>query len=154
MDAASLVREQKRQLAAKVASRRRTAPRRKPGEDAKAAARGERLRRLAEIRAALHMETGGICVICGLPLMFVTMHAHHMKGGEERRLDERVETMAPVHGKCHDIVHGKDGADPLPALRLLLAWCRDTFRLDAASALEKRIAKVNEARRPTEEARR
>jgi hypothetical protein len=130
-------------------SRDRSRPKRGAGrtKEEKRAAKEERLERLAAIRVTLWSETAGLCAACDRPLPFVKMHAHHLCGGPERQIEERLETLAPVHGKCHDNAHGKHGADPLPTLNALLAWCGKTGRTLAAAALRKRIAKVEESRR-------
>lgn len=138
---------EERKRSDKRKARARTAPKRAEGKAKKATTKGERLERLRAIRLALHKESGGRCVICGGPVHVAVMHAHHLIGGSSRRSEERQETMAPTHGRCHDVAHGKDGADPLPALRSLLAWCAVTDREVAAAALVRRIAKVEEARR-------
>lgn len=109
-----------------------------------------RLDRLAEIRVALHAETGGRCVVCGMGLPFVRMHAHHILSGPERRPEERQDTMAPLHEKCHDWIHGKDARlDQRDALVCLLAWCEVTGRKEAAASTVHRIAKIDEARAPS-----
>jgi hypothetical protein len=103
--------------------------------------------RLAEIRVALHMETGGTCVVCTFGLPFVRMHAHHILSGPERQAEERQDTMAPVHEKCHDWLHGKDAKlDQLDALQALLGWCVRTGREQAAESTQRRIEKIHEAR--------
>jgi hypothetical protein len=121
------------------------------GPDRKAEKRAEdaeRLERLAEIRVELHRETGGMCVVCDFGLPFARMHAHHILSGPERQLEERQDTMAPVHERCHDWLHGKDARlDQREALVALLAWCDLTGRTMAAASTVRRIAKIDEARR-------
>lgn len=114
--------------------------------DEKAAAK-ERLERLATIRVELHTETGGTCAVCGMGLPFTRMHAHHILSGPERRSEERRETMAPVHEKCHDWLHGKlPKHDQWDALWNLLGWCDQTGREEAAKSIRHRLSKIKEAR--------
>lgn len=109
-----------------------------------------RIETLAAIRVHLHVETGGTCVVCDLGLPFVRMHAHHILSGPERQLEERADTMAPVHDKCHKWLHGTlEGFDQREALIKLLAWCETTHRDMSAASTRKRIAKIDEARRAT-----
>ncbi len=106
-----------------------------------------RLARLAEIRVELHLETGGTCVVCGLGLPFARMHAHHILSGPERQSEERQDTMAPLHERCHDWTHGKAAPlDQRDALVALLAWCEQTKRNAAAASTRRRIAKIDESR--------
>lgn len=117
-----------------------------PGPD-KEQERRDRLDRLAKIRVALHAETAGRCAVCGQPVQFALMHAHHILSGPERQAEERQETMAPTHDRCHDWLHGKDRKwDQREALVALLEWCLATGRVAAASSTTKRIAKLDEAR--------
>jgi hypothetical protein len=146
--------EARRVLDARAAAkaRKRARPARAAGPTAadKKSADAERLERLAAIRVALHAETGGRCVICGLGLPFARMHAHHILSGPERRSEERQETMAPTHEKCHDWLHGKDARlDQRDALVALMAWCEATGRAEAMASTVRRIAKIDGARTPS-----
>lgn len=110
----------------------------------------DRLARLAAIRVDLHKETGGRCAICSGLLPFGLMHAHHILSGPERQVEERAETMAPLHERCHDWVHGKDRRlDQRDALVALLGWCVETRRELAAASTRHRISKIDEARATT-----
>jgi hypothetical protein len=110
-------------------------------------AAASRLAVLAEIRVELHRETGGTCAVCALGLPFALMHAHHVLSGPERRTEERADTMAPTHSKCHDALHGKNPRfDQRVALAELLEWCQVTGRAVATESTRRRIGKIDEAR--------
>lgn len=127
-----------REQAHKARVRAKVAPRLKSVQTSKA----ERLERLREIREALLQETGGRCCVCGSFIDAAAMECHHLIGGGQRRSHESALTMAPLCYGCHQ----GDGHNNEKTVLLLLAWCELTERTEAAAALRKRIAKVNEAR--------
>jgi len=114
----------------------------RPRVEAKAAKREGRNERMRAIRAAVIAETGGVCAACHKA---PAHDAHHLLSGGERPARESVLTCAPLCRSCHGQA-GHDSAD-MDTLNNLLAWCRRTNRSEAARALYRRIAKVEEARR-------
>jgi hypothetical protein len=144
MSPTDLVREQARQLAARKQHDKRVSVKAAPRVKAKAEARDGRNARMARIRMDVFNGSGGNCAaMCATPIRYDTFHAHHVIGGGERQAKESVKTVAPLCGSCHEKVHAGD----LETLVNLRWWAQETGRREAMHALERRIAKVEEARR-------
>ena len=107
--------------------------------------REERNTRAAEIRAEVMKRADGRCEWCQRD-GFVLEWAHVIDGNGSRRAHESVETTAAVCADCHH--RGWHGSGPRrdAALRSAKEWAiRLGFR-EAMAAIDKKIAKSNEAR--------
>jgi hypothetical protein len=125
-------------------SRQRVSVKAAPRVKAKTEKRDGRNARMARIRMDVFNGSGGNCAAkCATPIRYDTFHAHHVIGGGERQAKESVKTVAPLCGACHEKVHAGD----LETLVNLRWWAQETGRREAMHALERRIAKVEEARR-------
>jgi hypothetical protein len=106
--------------------------------------------KVSRIRDAVFARAAGVCEFCAArrernPLHRVSAPAewHHVIGGGLRQAMESVETTAAICTGCHK-GWGKPDLEVLAAAK---AWAlRLGFRV-ALAAIEKRIAKVEEARR-------
>jgi hypothetical protein len=108
----------------------------------KAERKAERNARAAEIRATVMERAGDACEWCHRS-GFVLEWAH-IFGGGERRHREAVENTAGICADCH---HRGWERGNLDVLRAAKEWAiRHGFRV-ALAAIEKRTAKVEEARR-------
>jgi hypothetical protein len=144
MSPADLLRERARQLAARKQHDKRVSAKAAPRVKAKTEKRDGRNARMARIRMDVFNGSGGNCAAkCATPIRYDTFHAHHVIGGGERQAKESVKTVAPLCGACHEKVHAGD----LETLVNLRWWAQETGRREAMHALERRIAKVEEARR-------
>jgi hypothetical protein len=132
--------EARRVLAARSSRSRRTAPKRKPGREAKEAQRNGRKERAAEIRGFVMGRARGYCEWCRCPSL--SLEWHHVLSGGERRPRESVETTAAVCRYCHHTWHHSE----VSTLRNAMEWATVHGFKDALRAIEKRIAKVQEAR--------
>jgi hypothetical protein len=99
--------EARRVLAARSSRSRRTAPKRKPGREAKAASRMERAQRTYDIRAACEQRADGKCETCGNEASpDYPLHMHHLLPGRGRRTQEQdVSTCVMVCMWCHEFGH-------------------------------------------------
>ena len=134
-----LLARMKREERAKASRRKDRGPR-APGES-KAAKREERSKRAAEIRAAVFARAGDTCECCRAR---APVEWHHLISGGERRHHEAVETTAALCPWCHVGLH-KNRFDVLVAM---VAWAAEHRYGDALRALNHRLAKLDEARRP------
>lgn len=108
-----------------------------PGKS-RADRRKERRERMSMIRTVVMDREDGRCELCGGK----AEHAHHVIGGGMRRVRESVSTVLALCPSCHRLMHAGDRETLMRAQ----GYCADAGMHDAASALAKRIDKVNEAR--------
>jgi hypothetical protein len=138
---ADLLRERSRQLAAREQHDKRVRVKAAPRVKAKAQDRQARNERIAEIRTAAFKAWQGLCAICSPPVPATDLH--HVLSGPDRRRRESAETVLPVCRLDHHRLHAGD----LMALEDAMLACKANGMIEAATALERRIAKVEEARR-------
>ena len=122
--------------------RRRGREKRAPGvtrEDRREA----RNERAAEIRAAVMERANGRCEWCGRE-GFALQWAHVIDGNGARQAHESVETTAAACSDCH--LRGWH-RNEMPTLRNAYEWALRLGFREAAHEIEKKIAKVEEARR-------
>jgi hypothetical protein len=106
--------EARRVLAARSSRSRRTAPKRKPGREAKEAKRAYYRQETARLREALVVLTDSTCERCGAWTTASEGHMHHTCGGNGRRREEQsIENVAWLCVLCHGRMH----ANPAEARR-------------------------------------
>lgn len=123
-------------LARRLASKKAT-PAQKITRGLRQAVRAEKSRRRSELRAQAMERDKARCVICGMN--HIEMHMHHLRGHAHEGLSD-VAILCPTHHFC---AHAAD----VHTLRALAAWATERGYREAAMALSRRIAKVEEARR-------
>jgi hypothetical protein len=105
--------------------------------------RQEHVDRMADLRRKVVVRSHGCCEFCGASMHAAGFELHHVIGGSSRQAEERDDTVAGICLACHRAWHG---SDPIIVLRNAMEWAlRNGFR-DALRAIEKRIAKVAEAK--------
>jgi hypothetical protein len=138
---ADLLRERTRQLAARKQHDKRVgvkaAPRVKAKADREQAKREEtaRIRRVVEFRDL-------VCVICTEPTG-ADWEMHHADSGTGKTQRQTVRNCFKTHEPCHKRAHRND----LGALAMLRARAEYLDFTETVAELDKRIAKVIEARR-------
>jgi hypothetical protein len=115
----------------------------------KMAGKDERRAKVAVLRVEAFEEWNGDCAVCWYAFISLigpspspATDLHHVLSGPERRLRESAETVLPVCGDHHRWLHRGD----LPTLELAREACDGADMMEAVRALDRRIAKVHEAR--------
>lgn len=117
-----------------------------PRRAAEQVAKGSRRDRMAGILAEVRARSGGTCEVCRLAR---AEEMHHVVSGPSRRSQERAETCIDLCRACHRGAHRNDEG----TLELVAAWAEAHGFIAAAAAVERRLAKVNEARGAAQAAR-
>jgi hypothetical protein len=134
-----------RHLGLALAPRKRVA--RDVGPDRKAQRKDERRERAKEIRAAVFARAAGRCewsYLAAPAAQPMPTEWHHVIGGGLRRHRESVETTCAICTTCH---RGWERGNDI-VLDWALGWAKRNGFTEAQAAIEKRIAKVSEARSP------
>jgi transcriptional regulator GlxA family with amidase domain len=108
---------------------------------AKEAKREERIDRMAAIHFAVMERAAGRCEFCGEDSG--NLDTHHILSGPLRRAAERSDTVAAICRGCHAFYH----AGRADVLRDAYTWAVRRGFKDAARAIERRLEKIEEARR-------
>jgi predicted HNH restriction endonuclease len=104
--AAALAAEAERQLAARTARSRRTAPRKAPGREAREATRAQHREETARLREALVVLADSKCERCGEWAPSDYGHMHHTRGGAgKRRQEQDITNVAWLCPECHGRMH-------------------------------------------------
>ncbi len=138
-----------RAAAERLLKRPRRIPKAGPSRKAeKRSTRVERNARMAEIREKVFARSGSACQVPGCYLM--ANHLHHTISGPLRRAREAVETTLALCAGHHAMVHAGD----LGILRDLATYAMEHEMPEAARALARRIAKIQDTREATASQRR
>lgn len=133
-------------LAAVAPKRSRAMPRHPAvgaGKVRKAAKKEERRAKVAAIREAVFARAGANCEFCRMPVGVLPLEWHHIIGGGLRRHRESVETTVAICRPCHD--DWERGS--LLVLAEAVEWAARHKFGGALAAINRRVAKVEEARR-------
>jgi predicted restriction endonuclease len=136
---AQLLVEQARQEEVRRKKLLRTAPKRREGKRAKAESRAEHVNRTAKLRVAVFVEYEGHCAACKMDLGNA-WEFHHVEGAGLRRSHQRMGNVLPLCWDCHRRAHRGD----LGTLAQIAQ--ASTLDAEARKAVERKIAKVEEAR--------